>query len=542
MPIDSASELLSVFGRMHPLILHLPIGILIGLVMLECVNTLRRQPVAPAFLVFFASVSACLAAASGVVLHNDPSYSASEVLKLHEQLGIATAACSIVVFLLRIFGARTMYRWALALTVIVMIPTGHFGAEMTHGKGFLFKPLVEPKESMSANQTTPEGGSLILASYELHIQHFFEAKCNMCHGDRKVKGGLRTDSPEALLAGGDGGPAIETGISPEDQELLHRILLPIDDDDHMPPDHKAQPSELEIQLIRAWLAAGAPFENEFELAEGAKLPLPTNPANESEGATDPEEESAAHAAPEAALSAMRKHLVHVQPVEVGSKMLWVDFAAPANTTDDAIVLELITPTIKWISDLSLARTQITDASVEIISTIPALVRLDLRETRVTTSGLAYLAGHDHLRELIVSRTHLNDAVIETLGQLPALERLWIWDAGITTEGLATLRKAMPEVHIDAGDVGISVALETEETPKLTNDASQVDPALDPETNSLTTQNPVNSICLVSGNVIDPQFNLLHDGKVIGFCCPNCPKTFQANPAKFLAKLETENDG
>ena len=541
MPIDSLSDLVPVFGRMHPLLLHLPIGMMIGLVMLECVQAARRQPMAPAFLVFFASASACLAAASGIVLHDEPSYGASEVLELHEQLGIATAACSIVVFLLRAFGAQTMYRWALVLTVGVLIPTGHFGAEMTHGKNFLFEPLEEQEEPEPIVPETPEEDGPILASYEAHVARFFEAKCNECHGDRKVKGGLRMDSPEALLAGGDGGPAIEAGIAPEDQEMLYRMLLPIDDDDHMPPDQKTQPTEAELELIRAWLAAGAPFDAEFELAEGAALPEPVEAAPQQEEATPAEEEEVVRGVPDAVLSTMRDRLVHVQPVEAGSQLLWIDFAAPASDTDDTMVRELLTPVVDWIGDLSLARTQITDSSLELVSAMPRLARLDLRETQVTVSGLAHLAGHEQLRELVVSRTQLNDAVSETLKQLPALERLWIWDAGMTPEGLVALREAMPEVHIDAGDLGMSVALEVEEKPEFTSDAPPVDPVPEPEPGSLASQTPVNDVCLVSGKAIDPQYNLLHDGKVIGFCCPNCPATFQADPAKFLAKLPVEED-
>lgn len=543
MPIDSISDLVPVFGRMHLVLLHMPIGLLVGLAMFEMVSAVRRQPMASRFLVLAATASAMLAAGSGLVLHEEAGYGNSDVLELHEKLGLATALCSMVVLLLRLFGAQTMYRSALVITAGMLIPTGHFGAEMTHGKGFLLEPLEEQAQEPEQPivPEAPEEDRPVLASYEAHVSRFFAAKCIECHGDRKVKGGLRMDSPEALLAGGDGGPAIEGGVAPEDQELLYRLLLPIDDDDHMPPDHKTQPTEAEVELIRTWLAAGAPFEGEFELAEGASLPeiVEVHPDDQEEAPAD--EEEVARAVPDAVLTTMRDRLVHVQPVEAGSQLLWVDFAAPAKATDDIMVRELLTPVVDWIGDLSLARTQITDSSLELVSAMPQLARLDLRETQVTVSGLAHLAGHDQLTELVVSRTQLDDAVIETLKQLPALERLWIWDAGMTAEGLVALREAMPEVHIDAGDMGMSVALETEEKPEFTSDAPPVDPVAEPEPGSLAAQTPINDVCLVSGKPIDPQYNLLHDGKVIGFCCPNCPAPFQADPEKFLAKLPVKED-
>jgi YHS domain-containing protein len=43
-------------------------------------------------------------------------------------------------------------------------------------------------------------------------------------------------------------------------------------------------------------------------------------------------------------------------------------------------------------------------------------------------------------------------------------------------------------------------------------------------------------CPVSGKPIGAEFAVEHEGKQVYFCCPNCPKAFEANPAKFIAKL------
>jgi len=51
---------------------------------------------------------------------------------------------------------------------------------------------------------------------------------------------------------------------------------------------------------------------------------------------------------------------------------------------------------------------------------------------------------------------------------------------------------------------------------------------------------VNATCPVSGSPVNPKYALVHTSaagpRVIGFCCPNCPKEFWADPAKFEAKL------
>jgi YHS domain-containing protein len=43
-------------------------------------------------------------------------------------------------------------------------------------------------------------------------------------------------------------------------------------------------------------------------------------------------------------------------------------------------------------------------------------------------------------------------------------------------------------------------------------------------------------CPVSGKPIVAEHTVEHEGKNVYFCCPNCPAAFEANPAKFMAKL------
>jgi YHS domain-containing protein len=43
-------------------------------------------------------------------------------------------------------------------------------------------------------------------------------------------------------------------------------------------------------------------------------------------------------------------------------------------------------------------------------------------------------------------------------------------------------------------------------------------------------------CPVSGKPIDPTKVVEYKDEKVYFCCPNCPAAFEANPAKFLAKL------
>jgi YHS domain-containing protein len=37
--------------------------------------------------------------------------------------------------------------------------------------------------------------------------------------------------------------------------------------------------------------------------------------------------------------------------------------------------------------------------------------------------------------------------------------------------------------------------------------------------------------------VNPKYAVVFEGKVIGFCCPNCPKEFWADPKAFAEKLK-----
>jgi len=97
---------------------------------------------------------------------------------------------------------------------------------------------------------------------------FFEAKvrpvlvehCYKCHSAKseKIKGGLRLDEKEAVLKGGDSGPAIVAG-KPEDSLLIKAIRY-TDEDLQMPPQKgggRKLPDAVINDLI-AWVKMGAP--------------------------------------------------------------------------------------------------------------------------------------------------------------------------------------------------------------------------------------------------------------------------------------------
>jgi len=88
--------------------------------------------------------------------------------------------------------------------------------------------------------------------FESKIRPVLATHCFECHG-HKDKGGLKLDSREAILQGGDSGPAIVPG-KPE-KSLLMTAVQHADPDLEMPPKKKLPPEA--IADLSQWIRAGA---------------------------------------------------------------------------------------------------------------------------------------------------------------------------------------------------------------------------------------------------------------------------------------------
>jgi hypothetical protein len=104
----------------------------------------------------------------------------------------------------------------------------------------------------------------ILAAAPAHAADFardvlpvLRRACLECHDADQAKGGLRLDSRDHALRGGESGPALQPG-NPDGSELIRRIELPRDHPDAMPRRGEGL-SAADVQSLRAWVAAGAPW-------------------------------------------------------------------------------------------------------------------------------------------------------------------------------------------------------------------------------------------------------------------------------------------
>ena len=247
------TNLLEFLGRLHLVILHLPIGMIVGLAIYELHAARKKLKSAPKIWVSSTAIVTVLAMASGLILHERPGYVENETMELHERFGLLTALASTccAIFYLK----PKVYKVSLVISIIGVLVSGHFGGSMTHGEDFLTEPFLRKNKKITTNSEE----KITANFYSSKIAPILEAKCNKCHNDKKQKGSLRLDSPIHILTGGKNeGPAIILNAA-SGHPLLERIMLDIEHEDHMPPEGKPQLTEEEVALIKKWCKNGAPM-------------------------------------------------------------------------------------------------------------------------------------------------------------------------------------------------------------------------------------------------------------------------------------------
>lgn len=110
----------------------------------------------------------------------------------------------------------------------------------------MLAPPARGAESASAAKTEAHAAQALRT---------LKANCFECHNPDKAKADLALTSREAILKGGDSGPALVSGKALD--SLIVKVLSP-DSDPHMPP--KKQLSDEQIAEIKKWIDAGAVWD------------------------------------------------------------------------------------------------------------------------------------------------------------------------------------------------------------------------------------------------------------------------------------------
>ena len=129
-------------GRMHVLVLHLPIGVILLALITDWIGSESRFAGAKSIgtlLWGVAAVTAVLSVATGL-MHGSEGGFAEPTLDSHRFYAILTMAGCIVVWVLRLRGGPTVVGVAKAagvVTLVAMLFALYFGSRVTHGDQFL---------------------------------------------------------------------------------------------------------------------------------------------------------------------------------------------------------------------------------------------------------------------------------------------------------------------------------------------------------------------------------------------------------------------
>jgi mono/diheme cytochrome c family protein len=158
---------------------------------------------------------------------------------------------------------------SLGVLLLIMI-TGHLGGTLTHGEGYL-TPHWGDDSGASAPLLKPIADVNNTVVYTGMVQPILHDYCYRCHGPSTQKGAFRMDTPELLMKGGKHGKTIIPNNASA-SELIKRILLPLEDEHHMAPKEKPQLTKEQIKLLSWWIDAGAPMDKKAgELAQDSTI-------------------------------------------------------------------------------------------------------------------------------------------------------------------------------------------------------------------------------------------------------------------------------
>ena len=433
-------------GRFHPVILHLPIGFLLLSVIMDVYRRRRGEPWQGAVRagLLLSALSAVLTALFGMFLSWESGYDA-QALSWHKWTGIATAVLSVGLYL---FYYQSWYPWLAGLTTTVLLLAGHLGGQLTHGNYF----LTEKAPAWVRNITgTPEPEPEIqplsaeamynAVAFDHLIQPILKKKCFSCHNPDKAKGDLLLHNRASIEKGGKNGDLFVPGDAHKSL-LYKRLLLPLDEKEHMPPKGKMQLTREEITLLEWWIDQGADFE---KLIGDCEQPEEIQAILEAKTASKRPALPPIAALSDRKLKKLQSKGLKILPVAQGQPWLSADLSG-----SPASALKGLKPAAGHVVDLNLKGAGLENSDLRFLSSFTNLQRLSLQNCDISDESLAHLEDLPFLYSLNLVATKVTDAVLERLKTFPRLESVYLWQTQVSTAAAAQWQQANPAVVLNLG--------------------------------------------------------------------------------------------
>lgn len=459
------NEIALFFGRFHPLLVHLPIGILLFAALLEMLAIFKKSAniqLAIQIALLTGAISAGMAALSGYALSSAGGYD-QQTLFWHQWLGISIAAISIIAWwvkhkkLLNVAVYKvTISQWMVLCLMVLIGITGHLGGNLTHGSAYLtlympapIKLIFSVSNELQSKPIVPSNLDSVVI-YKHLVQPMLEAKCINCHNQDKAQGGLILTSEASILTGGKAGPAITPGDLKK-SELIRRITLPHSSTKFMPINNLPPLSNVEVSILKWWVLKGADFTSKIgsvEVDEKEKYLLSVYLGIDTEAVTEivlPE----VSAANPAALKELRNAGILAKLISENSNQLDVSFVMEQNVSPQKRQeqLEKLLQVKEQVYWLDLSNCDLKNEDLMVLGQITNLSKLNLQKNNINDSGIIHLQGLKNLEYLNIYENPLSNNCIQVVQQLPALKKINLWKTQITKEGVAKLTNVKQDLEV-----------------------------------------------------------------------------------------------
>ena len=447
-------ELLDFLGSLHPLIVHLPIGIVLLTIAIDVFMRNKNNSVQRVITMgwFFSFFSGLLAAIFGWFLGDNGYYLESQI-NIHKWSGIAFVSICFILWLLRYTNFRfskSFNRSVNLTSIILLMITGHFGGEMTHGQNYLFEnlPYTQKKISATTLSESKRSNNDSLFVYEDLIHPVMEEKCIACHNQNLASGGLNMSSIESMIKGGNSGAGIQNG-NPFESLIYKRVSFPHDHPKFMPPTGVPLSYD-QIATLEWWIDNGAKKQMPVTLTRNDPKTLRFM---ELQYGLDLREKTYLET-----LTLSSPSQEELKSIE-GEEYIWrflnpeqsfldLKFTKKKIEINDLLKVQSIKNNITW---LNLADCMLNDNHLSYISNFPNLTRLKIQKNPlVTNKGIEALQKLEHLTELNLYGTRVSNNTLITLGQMKSLKKLFVWNTRITDKDIADFKALHPDVEVIAG--------------------------------------------------------------------------------------------
>lgn len=456
-------------AHLHPLLVHIPIGILLFAFLITVLPAKYRDGMATALSLALgvASIASLAACITGYLLAQSGDYDQLLVSK-HQWLGIATCILCFSSWLITPY--RKILLW---ITVIIMSIAAHFGGTLTHGEGFLFSSSENKITTIDTIEDAPDTilqtiTDTVLPTKKVAHQTFpyrddiapiLQNKCYNCHSSIKKKNGLRLDTEDFILKGGKNGPILFPN-NLQKSVLYTHLILPLEDEKHMPPKGKKQLNGHEIELIKQWILQGAPFEPINISATSIMI----NPPSKEISSTPVQEETHSSTTPiepikkaftkeilpgnETTINQLKANGIIITPITDRNAALSINFVNTKNLEDSLFIglNNLNNQTV----ELKFSGKKITDDQLHLLTTFNNVHTLLLDNTTITDKGLTNITKFPALEILNLYNTTISDLGLYALYNCKQLEKIYLWKTNVTQAGLNALTTKIPGLTIEAG--------------------------------------------------------------------------------------------